>query len=224
MRAMHSDSRAARTARRDLELAARIRALRRALGLSQAALAELVGVDQSNVSRWESGAIPDDPHIRRMAELAEVHPAQFRYGEAAVETDEHGSTRPAETVAVVGYVGAGQEVFSYDDHALGGGLEEVSAPEGVGEASIVAMRVRGDSMHPMRDGWLLFYRREDHGVSDDCLNRLCIVKVADEGPILVKELRRGYRANHFVLSSWNAPPIEDVRLDWAAPVLSIRPC
>ena len=108
--------------------------------------------------------------------------------------------------------------------ALGGGLEEVHAPEGVGKASVVAVRVRGDSMHPMRNGWLLFYRREDHGVPDSCLNRLCIVKVADEGPILVKELRRGYRTNHFVLSSWNAPPIEDARLDWAAPVLSIRPC
>ncbi len=47
--------------------------------------------------------------------------------------------------------------------------------------------------------------------------------LADDGPVMVKELRRGYRAGHFVLSSWNAPPLEDVRLDWAAPVLSIRP-
>jgi transcriptional regulator with XRE-family HTH domain len=221
MRTMHRGARAAGNPRKDLELAARIRALRRSLGLSQATLAELVGVDQSNVSRWESGAIPDDAHLRRMAELAEIHPARFRYGDASFEA---AAPRPAETVVVVGYVGAGQEVLAYDDHALGGGLEEVGAPEGVGEASIVAVRVRGDSMHPMRDGWLLFYRREDHGVPDNCLNRLCIVKVADEGPILVKELRRGYRANHFVLSSWNAPPIEDARLDWAAPVLSIRPC
>lgn len=221
---MHKDAHAVRAARKDLELAARIRELRRSLGLSQATLAELVGIDQSNVSRWESGAIPDAPHIRRMAELAEVHPAQFRYGDTSLETGAGDPAPPSETVAVVGYVGAGQEVLAYDDHALGGGLEEVSAPEGVGESSIVAVRVRGDSMHPMRDGWLLFYRREDHGVPDDCLSRLCIVKVADEGPILVKELRRGYSANHFVLSSWNAPPIEDARLDWAAPVLSIRPC
>jgi len=221
---MHRNSRAVRAVRKDLELAARIRELRRSLGLSQATLAELVGVDQSNVSRWEYGAIPEDSHLRRMAELAEVHPAQFRYGDASFEAGAETPGRAAKTVAVVGYVGAGQEVFAHDDHALGGGLEEVGAPEGVGEASIVAVRVRGDSMHPMRDGWLLFYRREDHGVPDSCLNRLCIVKVAGDGPILVKELRRGYRANHFVLSSWNAPPIEDALLDWAAPVLSIRPC
>jgi len=209
------------------DLGARIRSLRRALGLSQAGFAARVGVDQSNVSRWENGSLPDEAHLIRMAELAQVHPARFRYGDAAVEAEAPGGDpdgRSGGTVPLVGYVGAGQEVFPFDDHAMGSGLEEVEAPEGTGAAPIVAVRVRGESMHPMRNGWLLFYRREDHGVSDGCLNRLCIVKLANEGPMLVKELRRGYRANHFVLASWNAPPLEDVRLDWAAPVLSIRPC
>ena len=66
---------------RDMDLAKRIRALRGSLGLSQAALAARIGVDQSNVSRWENGAVPDDPHLEQLAELAETHPAQFRYGE-----------------------------------------------------------------------------------------------------------------------------------------------
>ena len=202
------------------DLAARIRALRKSLGLSQASLASRVGVDQSNVSRWERGAPPDDAHIVRLAGLAGQHPAAFRYGRLP-ETDPE--TPPPDVVSVVGYVGAGQQIFALDDHALGASLEEVEAPEGVGKDTMVAVRVRGESMHPLRDGWLLFYRRDQHGVPEACLNRLCIVKVADDGPILVKELHRGYRAGHFVLSSWNAPPLEDVRLDWAAPVLSIRP-
>ena len=207
-----------------MDLARRIRALRGSLGLSQAALAGRIGVDQSNVSRWENGAIPDDPHLEQLAQLAGAHPAQFRYGQIPSDTEESSPETRRRRVSVVGYVGAGQEIFPHDDHELGGGLEEVDAPEGVGDAPMVAVRVRGESMHPMRDGWLLFYRRQDHGVADDCLNRLCIVKVADEGPMLVKELRRGYRNHHFVLSSWSAPPLEDIRLDWAAPVLSIRPC
>ncbi len=202
------------------ELAARIRALRKSLGLSQASFASRVGVDQSNVSRWESGAPPDDAHIVRLAKLAGQHPAAFRYGRLP-ETDSE--VAPSDMVSVVGYVGAGQEIFALDVHALGASLEEVEAPEGVGRDTMVAVRVRGESMHPLRDGWLLFYRRDQHGVPETCLNRLCIVKLADDGPILVKELHRGYREGHFVLSSWNAPPIEDVRLDWAAPVLSIRP-
>jgi transcriptional regulator with XRE-family HTH domain len=211
---------------RDKALAERIRALRQGLGLSQAALAARIGVDQSNVSRWENGAVPDEPHLARLAELAETHPAQFRYGqvfadfESGPQSDQQAGPR---RVPVVGYVGAGQEVFPHDDHAMGDGLDEVEAPEGVGEAPMVAVRVRGESMHPMREGWLLFYRRENHGVPEECLNRLCIVQVANDGPMLVKELRRGYRANRFVLASWSAPPLEDIRLDWAAPVLSIRP-
>ena len=202
------------------DLAARIRALRKLLDLSQASFARRVGVDQSNVSRWERGAPPDDGHIVRLAALAGQHPAAFRYGRLA-ETDLEAP--PPDIVSVVGYVGAGQEIFAHDDHALGAGLEEVEAPEGVGRDTMVAVRVRGESMHPLRNGWLLFYRRDQHGVPEACMNRLCIVKLADDGPVLVKELRRGYRDGHFVLSSWNAPPIEDVRLDWAAPVLSIRP-
>ena len=221
MRTMHEDGRETVESgmSRAQNLAARIRALRKSLGLSQASFAGRVGVDQSNVSRWERGAPPDDAHILRLAELAGQHPATFRYGRLP-ETD---SEAPPDVVSVVGYVGAGQEIFALDDHALGAGLEEVEAPEGVGRDTMVAVRVRGESMHPLRDGWLLFYRRDQHGVPEACLNRLCIVKVADDGPILVKELRRGYRAGHFVLSSWNAPPLEDVRVDWAAPVLSIRP-
>ena len=222
MRTMHEDGPETAVGGRSQaqELAARIRALRKSLGLSQASFASWVGVDQSNVSRWESGAPPDDAHIVRLAELAGQHPAAFRYGRLP-ETDS--AAPPRDVVSVVGYVGAGQEIFALDDHALGAGLEEVEAPEGVGRDTMVAVRVRGESMHPLRDGWLLFYRRDQHGVPEACLNRLCIVKVANDGPVLVKELRRGYRDGHFVLSSWNAPPLEDVRLDWAAPVLSIRP-
>jgi phage repressor protein C with HTH and peptisase S24 domain len=100
----------------------------------------------------------------------------------------------------------------------------VPAPEGVGAKSVVAVRVRGDSMMPMmKDGWLAFYHRDQSGVPEDCLGKLCVVKVADDGPTLVKELRRGSRADTFTLLSVNADPIEDVRLEWAARVVSIRP-
>ncbi len=78
---------------------------------------------------------------------------------------------------------------------------------------VVTSRERGGALAPGRYA----------GVPEACLNRLCIVKLAEDGPILVKEVRRGCRANRFVLTSWNALPIEDVRLDWAAAVLLIRP-
>jgi transcriptional regulator with XRE-family HTH domain len=252
MRAMHEDGQ--ETAEGDLsqakDLAARIRVLRKSLGLSQASFAKRVGVDQSNVSRWENGAQPDDAHIVRLAELAGRHPAAFRYG----RIPETGSEPPPAMVPVVGYVGAGQEIFALDDHALGAGLEEVEAA-GDGAGGRLCRRRPGD----IRLGRPCARRRAGGGrgargrgrgphgrgagarrVHAPPARRLATVLPARPArrarglpePLMHRQagerrpgpgLQRGYRAGHFVLSSWNAPPIEDVRLDWAAPVLSIRP-
>ena len=92
---------------RENDLAARIRALRKSLGMSQSSFARRVGVDQSNVSRWEHGAPPDDAHIAQLAEMAGQHPAAFRYGRIPGV----GVAAPQpHSVVVVGYVGAGQEI------------------------------------------------------------------------------------------------------------------
>lgn len=133
-----------------------------------------------------------------------------------------GKPTDRDTVPVVSYVGAGSEVYSVDDHSPAG-LEQVDAPTG-GDIDSVAARVRGESMYPMlRDGWLIFWRRSASGVPSDCLNHLCIVKIADGGPTLVKTLRNGSKVGFFSLESWNAPTRENVKLDWAAKVIDIRP-
>ena len=197
-------------------LGERIKALRRELELTQAQFSALLGTSQPTVSRWETGLFKpqDTGFLQRMANMAGVSLSEFRYGHAA-------SLRE---VAVAGYVGAGARIYPVDDFPRGSGLEMVTAPEGVGSKPVVAVRVRGDSMMPMmKDGWLLFYHRDGDGVPDECLGKLCVVKVAEDGPSLVKEVRRGASPNTFTLLSVNADPIEDIRLDWAARVVSIRP-
>lgn len=72
------------------------------------------------------------------------------------------------------------------------------------------------------EGWLIFYGPEYQGVVEDCIGKLCVVHVKD-GPTLLKTLKRGKRKGLFRLESWNAPPREDVKLDWAARVIDIRP-
>ena len=127
------------------------------------------------------------------------------------------------TVPVVGQIGAGAELFLYDDHPQGQGLEEALAPLSVEGDNFGAVRIKGDSMRPLKDGWLLFFRRDQRGISAECRNQLCIVKIADDGPMMVKELRWTKTPGRYNLLIWNADPIEDVALDWAAKVMDIRP-
>lgn len=127
------------------------------------------------------------------------------------------------TAPVVGYVGAGEVVLPIDDYPIGQGFEHVDLPEGVFGEDIVAVRIRGDSMRPLRNGWLIFYRRSQDGVPDECVNELCVCQVAD-GPCLVKEIRRGSKPGLYHLVSWThgVDILEDQRLDWAGLVLSVK--
>ena len=131
-----------------------------------------------------------------------------------------GEGRRKRLVPVVGYVGAGAEMHPFDDFPMGQGLEHVEPPPG--ESDCLALRIRGDSMHPFQEGWLVFYRRDFEGVPENAIGQLCVVQVKD-GPILVKVLRRGARKKAWRLESWNAAPREDVKLDWASRVIDIRP-
>lgn len=49
-----------------------VKAIRLDLGLTQAQLAEAVGVDQSTISNWENGQTPRGPARRLLASLVEA--------------------------------------------------------------------------------------------------------------------------------------------------------
>lgn len=53
-----------------------IKALRSKLGLTQAALAAAIGVDQSTVSLWESGMKPRGPARRLLRQMLAADPSQ----------------------------------------------------------------------------------------------------------------------------------------------------
>src|SRR5262249_48594399 len=70
------------------------------------------------------------------------------------EAFQPGETEPALKVNVVGYVGAGAEAHIYD--VPPGDLDEVEAPLGSNEAT-VAVEIRGNSLGPFFNRWLVFY-------------------------------------------------------------------
>ncbi|MBP0438443.1 helix-turn-helix domain-containing protein [Tianweitania sediminis] len=62
-----------------------VKALRVALGLSQAQLGEAVGVDQSTVSNWENGKSPRGPArllLQRLSKNSSVAPTSQESGAA----------------------------------------------------------------------------------------------------------------------------------------------
>lgn len=124
-------------------------------------------------------------------------------------------------IPVVGYVGAGAEVFCIDDHAKGAGLDEVDMPIPGMSPSSVAVRVRGDSMIPAYfDGDLIFYDKNDNGDLMHLVGKECVVSLTD-GRKFIKTLRR--RANgDWYLFSYNAEPIMDIEIEWAAKVNVIK--
>lgn len=123
-------------------------------------------------------------------------------------------------VPIIGEVGAGAIIHSYDDHEKGAGLDEIEAPPGT-PSDVIAVIVRGESMYPMmRDGWLLFYHREYDGVPPDCLGRVCVIELPD-GRKYVKEIKLGSKNGFYHLLSHNAEPMLDQRVLWAAKVINI---
>jgi hypothetical protein len=117
----------------------------------------------------------------------------------------------------VGKVGAGAEIVRFQEGTV---LEGIEPPPGVNQCN--AAVIVGDSQYPLQDGWIVFYGPEFQGIGEECVGKMSIVQVLD-GPILLKTLVRGRRKGLWRLESWNAPPREDVRVEWAAKVIDIRP-
>jgi transcriptional regulator with XRE-family HTH domain len=71
---------------RDLALAAWIRAARRQAGLSQAELAEQLGIAQSSISQWEKGVTqPATPHMLTLLRLFPASVAALIAGETTTD-------------------------------------------------------------------------------------------------------------------------------------------
>jgi transcriptional regulator with XRE-family HTH domain len=198
------------------ELGHRVKGLRKQKGLTQQEFAAKLGVTQPTVHRWEKGAFtPDDKMLEVLSDMAGVPTAVFRYGEVRVGR---------RVIPITGYVGGGGEVSALTDSSTGNDAEDVEAPADSG-LYMVAIKVRGDSMLPRYgDGDILFYGRDPGlgGVDPAaCVGRDCVVKLVN-GPTLVKRVAQGGARNTYLLMSFVAEPIINVRLEWASPVRWVK--
>lgn len=124
----------------------------------------------------------------------------------------------APRVPVAGRIGAGGEVI-FEESAED---ETVARPPGI-TGALVALVVTGSSMLPKyKDGDIIYIQREHDGLLPDYIGEDCAVRLAS-GETYIKQLIRGTTEDRFTLLSLNAPPIEDVEVEWATPVLFIMP-
>jgi hypothetical protein len=122
-------------------------------------------------------------------------------------------------VPLVGYVGAGSEAHFYA--AADPNLDMVEAPPG-GTPETVAAEIRGTSLGPLFERWLIYYDDVRTPVTPDLYNRLCICGLPDER-VLVKQLKPAGQPNYFHLLSNAEPPIFDQEVMWAARVRNMAP-
>ena len=188
----------------------RIRQWRKRRGLTLQVLAGHLGTSAGHLHKWETGKVSIT--LDRLGDVA-----------AALGCNVLDLVEGLANVPVVGRVGAGSEVHAVDDHAMGRGTHYVRCPNGLDAQQTVAVEVVGDSMLPIEEGWLLFYTRDYDGVPSECLGKLCVVQLDEDGPRYVKRLKHGRQPGLFNLYSTNAREMEDVALAWAAPVLDARP-
>lgn len=108
-----------------MDLGKKIRAHRDELGLTQAELADKLGLTYSSVSQWESGrATPRTPILRQLAELFDTTVADLM-GEDATEAAIKGTSR---MVPLLGYAHMGD----FEDE--GDLCDEVEVPAAVADA------------------------------------------------------------------------------------------
>lgn len=122
------------------------------------------------------------------------------------------------TVAVVGYVGAGAEAHFYSE--ADAPLDYVEAPEWATDSTRAA-EIRGESLGPLFERWLIFYDDVRSPVTADLHGRLCILGLLN-GKVLVKKIRPAGNGLFHLLSNAEEP-MWDQEVAWAARVKEMRP-
>lgn len=177
----------------------------RATGLRPSELAARAGLAPSTLTRFLNSPVKHTLSARTLSKLSEVSGVT---NEKVVAIMPH-----PKGILLVGHLGIGEKVYGIDEQDR----ETVEAPPGV-NYGMLAIKVVGDSMFPaFWDGDVLYYPSDGAFDRELCLYNECVVRV-EGGDTYVKRIMPGSSADTYVLTSYNAPPLLDVRIEWAAPV------
>jgi repressor LexA len=182
-----------------LDAAMIVRALKRT-GKSKGGLARAMGVRPGAVSEILSGI--------RLIKASEIAPITEYLG--------------LNSVPIMGRVGAGAVIEPENEQIPPEGLGEVELPFPISEETI-AFEVAGDSMLPKYENGdvIVVYREQRHPLAsfygEEAAVRL------KTGERYLKTIERGKSANMVNLTSFNAKPINGVKLEWIGEICMTLP-
>lgn len=189
----------------------RLRELRDSKDMTIEQLADLTGLSVSYVSRLEGGTRNlSVKHIESFARALGVQAQSILADETADKVN---------SVAVMGRIGAGSEIYPDDEQVPPEGLYEIETPFPLPEDAI-AFEVVGESMWPRYDpGDIIICWRQGEN-ANSVLGWEAAVKTS-EGRRYLKRVLKGAQPGTFDLESHNAQPIRGVELVWIAAIQSV---
>lgn len=184
----------------------RLRRRLRHLGWTQRELSRRTGISEDKIRKYHQGII-DNPRGDVLTKLAKSLNVSLIWLE-------HGTSLQNMTLPLLGHVGAGETFYPEPD--LGGQIEIAAE-----NLDLFAVTVRGQSALPAyRPGEIVVCSRAA-GMSENAyLNTDAVVMLRD-GRAFLKRITRGAISGTYTLHSYNGDPIENVSVEWVAPVVMV---
>lgn len=179
----------------------------RALGMTQRDLAEKAGIPPDVVRKYAQGLI-DKPRGDVLTKIATIL-------NVTVVWLEHGVSIRNMSIPLLGSVGAGEQFFPDME-----GMNE-SITIKAEDLDLFAATVRGQSGLPVYKPGEVVVCSRSAGLSENSYLNTDAVVMLRSGQAYLKKIVRGSQVGTFTLLSYNGEPIENVLIEWAAPVVMV---
>jgi len=198
------------------EIAARLKAARKDAGFTSVGdAATALNVPYPTYAAHENGSRAFDN------EAAAFYARRYRVSIDWLLTGKGERANRPTTVPVMGYLGAGAEVEPEFEQVPPEGLDQIDIPFTLPD-DLIAFVVKGDSMLPFyKDGTTIIVYRHQKRPIEAFYGEDAAVRTSD-GRRFIKTIMRG-DGGLINLISWNAQPIEGVRLDWIGEIFAVLP-
>jgi transcriptional regulator with XRE-family HTH domain len=198
--------------------AQQIRLWRKRRKMTLETLAARLGTSAGHLHKWETDKVA--VNVDRLCDIARI--LEIGLNDLLLDPTRFNCT------PVIGVLDHFGSVEIVEDFASGQPMKFVDAPDGIDVKSGAAIEVAGDALQPIPNGWLVYFNRvygNSHygGISNEAVGGLCVAKIADAPQMIVRRIGEGSKPPLYNLFSPHTTEILDITLDWAAPVICIRP-